>query len=102
MRAHDVARAAQAEPRPAGVAAARSLAPEKRLERLFQFLLLDTRPVVASVYAQVARCFGFGFRFGCGIRRSNSRRSGIFSSICSEMRLHTPRQSSTMAVSAAR
>jgi hypothetical protein len=58
----------------------------------------------APVDVQPAGCFSFifGFCFGCGIRRSSSPRSGIFSSICSEMRLHTLRQRSTMAGSAVR
>ena len=49
---------------------------------------------------QVARYFRLGF--GCGIRLSSSRRIGIFSSMRSEMRLHTLRHSSTMVASAVR
>ena len=41
-------------------------------------------------------------RFGRGIRRSKSPRSGFLSSSCAAMRLHTLRQISTIAGSAAR
>lgn len=52
------------------------------------------------VDVQPAGCFSFDLCFGGGIRRSSSPRSGIFFSICSEMRLRTLRQKFPVAASA--
>src|ERR1019366_9191596 len=53
--ARDIARDAQAEPGAAGRAAARSVASEKRLECLFQFLLRDAGPLIEYADGQPVR-----------------------------------------------